>query len=233
MATASKLEHNLINEINLCSICLEQYKSPVILPCSHSFCQTCFAAHIKSSCVNLDPPLGFPCPLCRVFIPAPGRIGQYSIDLWPKTFPENKLLSSVIEDGLLYCKPCQRDEEEVIADSWCQDCSEALCHTCEKYHKKLRPTCNHVVVSVTDLSVSSKKPYQKSLDICEAHNGRKLELFCKNHFQPCCAVCVAQNHNNCYGLCQLEDADEFENLGGPKLKLCLQREVEKIRSTIE
>ncbi|XP_078315527.1 uncharacterized protein LOC111129747 [Crassostrea virginica] len=180
MATANKIEHNLINAVNLCSMCLEQYKSPVILPCSHSFCLTCLAAHIKSSCVNLDPPLGFPCPLCRVFIPAPGRIGQYSLDLRPKKFPENKLLSSVIEDGLLYCKPCQRDAE-VIADSWCQDCSEALCHTCEKYHKKLRPTCKHVVVSVTDLCVSSKKPYQQSLDICEAHYG---QLTSNEHLKP-------------------------------------------------
>ncbi|XP_022334009.1 uncharacterized protein LOC111130990 [Crassostrea virginica] len=231
MATASKIEHNLINEVNLCSICLEQYKLPVTLPCNHSFCQTCLAAHIKSSCVNLDPPLGFPCPLCRVFIPAPGRIGQYSLDLLPTKFPENKLLSSVIEKGLLYCKPCQRDEEEVKADSWCQDCSEALCHTCEKCHKKLRPTCKHVVVSVTDLSVSSKKPYQQSLDICEAHAGRKLELFCKKHFQPCCDVCVAQDHNSCSGFCQLEEVDD--KLATPKMEECLQREVEKFCSTIE
>ncbi|XP_078315524.1 uncharacterized protein LOC144619948 [Crassostrea virginica] len=146
-------------------------------------------------------------------------------------FPENKLLSSVIEKGLLYCKPCQRDEEEVKADSWCQDCSEALCHTCEKCHKKLRPTCHHVVVSVTDLSVSSKKPYQQSLDICEAHAGRKLELFCKKHFQPCCDVCVAQDHNRCSGFCQLEEVDE--KLAGPKMEECLQREVEKFCSTIE
>ncbi|XP_022330482.2 uncharacterized protein LOC111128869 [Crassostrea virginica] len=231
MATASKLEDKLINEVNLCSVCLEQYKLPVTLPCNHSFCQTCLAAHIKSSCVNLDPPLGFPCPLCRVFIPAPGRIGQYTLDLWPTTFPENKLLSSVIEKGSLYCKPCQRDEEEVVADSWCKDCSEALCHTCEKCHKKLRPTCHHVVVSVTDLSVSTKTPFSQSLEICEAHAGRKFELFCKKHFQPCCDVCVAQDHNSCSGFCQLEEVDE--KLAGPKMEECLQRKVEKFCSTIE
>ena len=231
MATASKIEDKLINEVNLCSVCLEQYKLPVILPCNHSFCQTCLEAHIKSSCVNLDPPLGFPCPLCRVFIPAPGRIGQYSLDLWPTKFPENKLLSSVIEKGLLHCKPCQRDEEEVIADSWCQDCSEALCHTCEKYHKKLRPTSHHVVVSVTDLSVSTKTPFSQSLEICEAHAGRKFELFCKKHFQPRCDVCVAQDHNSCSGFCQLEEVDE--NLAGPKMEEYLQRDVEKFCSTIE
>ena len=169
--------------------------------------------------------------MCRVFIPAPGRIGQYSLDLWPTKFPESKLLSSVIEKGSLYCKPCQRDEEEVIADSWCLDCSEALCNTCEKYHKKLQPTCHHVVVSVTDLSVSSKKPYQQSLEICEAHDDRKLELFCKKHFQPCCDVCVTQDHNSCSGFCQLEEVDE--NLAGPKMEECLESEVEKFCSTIE
>ena len=121
-----------MNEItNLCSICLEQYKLPVILSCSHSFCQSCLAAHIKSTCVNLDPPLGFPCPLCRVFIPAPGRIGQYSTDEWATKFPENKLLAvaSVSPESTISCKPCEDDGEEVTANSWFMDCSEALCDT--------------------------------------------------------------------------------------------------------
>ena len=144
-----------MNEVtNLCSICLEQYKLPVILPCSHSFCQTCLASHIKSSLlvfVNLDPPLGFPCPLCRVFIPAPGKIGQYSTDEWVTKFPENKLLVSIINDNLI-CKPCEEDGEEEKANSWCLDCSEALCERCEKYHTKPKPCRHHVIVSLTDRS---------------------------------------------------------------------------------
>ncbi|XP_022333201.2 uncharacterized protein LOC111130422 [Crassostrea virginica] len=218
-----------MNEVtNLCSICLEQYKLPVILPCSHSFCQTCLASHIKSSCVNLDPPLGFPCPLCRVFIPAPGKIGQYSTDEWVTKFPENKLLVSIINDNLI-CKPCEEDGEEEKANSWCLDCSEALCERCEKYHTKPKPCRHHVIVSLTDRSGTYKK--SQMLESCEIHDGRKLELFCKKHLQPCCSVCVAKEHNNCNSLCQIEDVDE--NIFGPEIVECLQREVGTFCSTMK
>ena len=217
---------------NLCSICLEQYKLPVILPCSHSFCQTCLAAHIKSSCVDLDPPLGFPCPLCRVFIPAPGRIGQYSTDEWATKFPENKLLAvaSVSPESTISCKPCEEDGEEVTANSWCIDCSEALCETCEKYHTKLRPSRHHVVVSLSDSLGTCKKP--ESLGNCETHDGRKLELFCENHLVPCCTICVTQEHRNCnHSLCQIEEV--HANLVGPQKLEVLQSEVEKFCATLE
>ena len=87
------------------------------------------------------------------------------------------------------------------------------------------------MVSVTDLFVSSKKPYRQSLEMCEAHADRKLELFCKKHFQPCCDVCVTQDHNRCSGFCQLEEVDE--RLVTPKMEECLQRKVEKFCLTIE
>ena len=204
-----------MNEVtNLCSICLEQYKLPVILSCSHSFCQTCLAAHIKSSCVYLDPPLGFPCPLCRVFIPAPGRIGQYSTDEWATKFPENKLLAaaSVSPESTISCKPCEEEGEEVTANSWCMDCSEVLCDTCEKYHTKPRPSRHHVVVSFSGSLGTCKKP--ESLENCETHNRRKLELFCKKHLVPCCTICVTKEYSYCNSLCQIEEV--HANFVGPQ-----------------
>uniref|UniRef100_A0A8W8I3U2 Tripartite motif-containing protein 56 n=1 Tax=Magallana gigas TaxID=29159 RepID=A0A8W8I3U2_MAGGI len=197
------MEQNLNDEVPLCSICLEQYKSPVSFHCSHSFCQTCLSTHIKSSCVDCDTPLGFPCPLCRVFIPAPGEINQYSVNEWATKFPENKFLTSVAGVRVILCKPCRGDGEEVIAQSWCKDCSEALCEECTKYHKKYRPCRKHVVLSLAEWSDISRIP--DTLEICETHDGRKFELFCRKHFIPCCSVCVTKDHNSCTNFCQLEE----------------------------
>uniref|UniRef100_A0A8W8IMV2 Tripartite motif-containing protein 56 n=3 Tax=Magallana gigas TaxID=29159 RepID=A0A8W8IMV2_MAGGI len=203
MATSETQERDFTPEVSLCSICLEQYKLPVSLHCAHSFCQTCLSTHIKSSCGDCDTPLGFPCPLCRVFIPAPGEIGQYSVDEWATKFPVNKFLTSVVGVPLILCKPCQEDGEELKANSWCKDCSEALCEECTKCHKKARPSRQHVVISITKWSGISQIP--DTLEICEAHGGRKFELFCKKHFLPCCSVCVTKEHSSCTSFCQLEE----------------------------
>lgn len=208
MATAGDEESSLTVDM-LCSICLGRYKQPVILPCSHSFCLTCLSTHIITSCEDCDPPLGFPCPLCRNFIPAPGKIVEYSVDQWAKLFPENKLLASiVVETKSIYCNPCQDDEEESKASSWCKDCSEALCDDCVKCHKKVRFTRNHVVVALT-AACSTSFHQSPVLDECEVHDGRKLELICKDHLFPCCSVCVIKEHEGCKKFCQLEDVDEI------------------------
>ncbi|XP_052698123.1 E3 ubiquitin-protein ligase Midline-1-like [Crassostrea angulata] len=212
MATASDEDSCLTTDVMLCSICLEQYKRPVSLPCSHSFCLTCLSTHIITSCVNCDQPLGFPCPLCRKFIPAPGKIKEYSVDQWAKLFPENKFLASVaVGTKSIYCQPCQEDEEESKASSWCRDCSEVLCDDCVKCHKKFRPTRNHVVVTFTECSANFPQPVD--LHKCAAHDDRKLELICKEHIVPCCSICVTKEHVGCKQFCQLEDVDE--NIVGP------------------
>uniref|UniRef100_A0A8W8I4Q2 Tripartite motif-containing protein 56 n=2 Tax=Magallana gigas TaxID=29159 RepID=A0A8W8I4Q2_MAGGI len=238
MATSKAQEEDLTAEV-VCSICLEQYKSPVSLQCSHSFCQTCLSTHIKSSCGDCDPPLGFPCPLCRVFIPAPGEIAQYSVDEWALKFPENKFLSSVTGVQFILCKPCQGDGEEVKANGWCKDCSEALCEECTKYHKKYRPCRKHVVLSLAEWSDISQIP--DTLEICETHDGRKFELFCRKHFIPCCSVCVTTDHNSCSNFCQLGkvcgnfiEPDKVKVLQSGIEKFCLKVEsiIEKEKANI-
>uniref|UniRef100_K1R1H7 Tripartite motif-containing protein 45 n=1 Tax=Magallana gigas TaxID=29159 RepID=K1R1H7_MAGGI len=229
MATSHVQEQNLTDEVSLCSICLERYKSPVSLHCSHSFCRTCLSTHIKSSCGDCDPPLGFPCPLCRVFIPAPGKIDQYSVDEWATKFPENKFLTSVAGVHVILCKPCQEDGEEMKAKSWCKDCSEALCEDCTKYHKKCRPSRQHIVISINEWSYISQIP--DNLEICETHGGRKFELFCKKHFLPCCSVCVTTDHNSCSNFCQLKEVGK-DFMESDKVKV-LQSGMESFRLNLE
>uniref|UniRef100_K1REC7 Tripartite motif-containing protein 56 n=1 Tax=Magallana gigas TaxID=29159 RepID=K1REC7_MAGGI len=229
MATSHIQEQNLTDEVSLCSICLEKYKSPVSLHCSHSFCRTCLSTHIKTSCGDCDPPLGFPCPLCRVFIPAPGEIDQYSVDEWATKFPVNKFLTSVAGVHVILCKPCQEDREEVKAKSWCKDCSEALCEDCTKYHKKCRPSRQHIVISITEWSDISHSP--DNLEICETHGGRKFELFCEKHFIPCCSVCVTKDHNSCSNFCQLKKVGK-DVIDSEKVKV-LQSGMENFRLKVE
>lgn len=43
----------------------------------------------------------------------------------------------------------------------------------------------------------SVTPRQKLTDKCTHHEGKILELFCADHDELCCSVCVAVGHRAC------------------------------------
>ncbi len=63
----SLLQHGKYLE---CSICLEFYKKPKVLPCMHTFCLSCLDEHIKKSSVD-GKKQQFHCPYCRELIKVP------------------------------------------------------------------------------------------------------------------------------------------------------------------
>lgn len=64
-----QIDRQLLN----CGICLERYKSPKVLPCLHTFCQTCLAEYIPAVCLsvchlsNLQTTVHFTCTRCSSF----------------------------------------------------------------------------------------------------------------------------------------------------------------------
>ena len=46
----------------------------------------------------------------------------------------------------LYCVPCQRDDENNEAFGYCQECTEHLCETCYKSHRKAKLNIGHVLL---------------------------------------------------------------------------------------
>lgn len=104
----SRFEDNLGN-VFLCSVCCEKFKSPRILPCGHSFCHSCIASAVNSSCEHKEAPVGFNCPLCREFIPCFGDKKE-----WVNHFFLNKTLKHVIDiSEKNLCGACEIENEEI------------------------------------------------------------------------------------------------------------------------
>ena len=97
-----------------------------------------------------------------------------------------------------------KDHENIEAIIYCQQCQIYMCKKCDNIHSKL---CQH------------HHPYNLDKDsediftgICKVQNHSvKLNYFCKNHNQLCCAECITKikdkengQHNDC-NICSIED----------------------------
>ena len=228
------------HDFTKCAICFEEFKSPKCLPCSHSFCQECLAAHITTSCESKKAPVGFCCPLCRDFIP----VENFMVDctVWVEQFPTNDKLgkvSKISEEN--FCEACYRDGDQIQAEKFCLSCKERLCNMCVKYHRRLLADA-HKVVTFDDIKYS---PVTVVLgNLCQKHKEKKIKYFCKTHSLPCCTTCAFTEHRKCADVETVAETaerfrveeygkltDNMENL--EKELMSIKEELEKNVSDIE
>ncbi|XP_048741625.1 E3 ubiquitin-protein ligase Midline-1-like [Ostrea edulis] len=194
---------NIVEDVSLCTICFEKLKLPRYLPCTHTFCHACLVSFIASCCKSKVAPLGFHCPLCREFIPCVGEQTR-----WVEQFPIDEMLMKFIEelDGEKLCEPCKLDNEENEATDFCSECNEAMCETCTKYHRKLVVSRDHRVCPLTKVKgIGARPDYSRN---CRQHRDRRIEMYCNDHEEPCCALCASTRHRKCDSVDTLETAAE-------------------------
>ena len=73
-------------DVVTCSLCLETFKEPKVLPCFHTFCFSCLKDYTESRNSNIE----FPCPLCKKNVKIPNK------DV--KTFPNNFLIQKMLDE---------------------------------------------------------------------------------------------------------------------------------------
>ncbi|XP_041346808.1 uncharacterized protein LOC121366418 [Gigantopelta aegis] len=115
MATASSTDDPIS-----CSLCLEVFTDPRVLPCGHTFCLTCLQNHIDAN--NTD--YTFVCPNCRDVVGIPDNTQPTSS--WASQFKRNLALLDAI--GLIkQIKICgdprattQQDPNRLVIESSCE-----------------------------------------------------------------------------------------------------------------
>ncbi|KAK3109022.1 hypothetical protein FSP39_021369 [Pinctada imbricata] len=138
------------------------------------------------------------------------------VEEWSTKLPTNHILVSLIDinetkSGQKRCTACERENETESAFSWCVNCSEALCNTCDRYHRKTKATKNHKLVSIDVLS-TGEGTNDVSLHyadvFCNEHTEEKLKAYCNDHSVVCCMTCVMLKHRKCDNVGSIEDAAE-------------------------
>jgi hypothetical protein len=137
--------NNMENTLS-CSICIDRFKTPKVLPCLHSFCEACLSSHIIQTAK-----LGvtqFLCPICRepTNNPKPGTpVANWSrhfltdhriidfMDSWDQVVSEQ--VSTLIW-------PCADHPANQLA-AFCEDHVDPCCIMCVAKGRHRR--CDHVI----------------------------------------------------------------------------------------
>ena len=103
------------------------------------------------------------------------------------------------------------DHRNIDAIIYCKKCEIYLCNKCEAHHTKLFKKHQTLILG--------KETEIYFTGYCKEENHYdKLEYFCKNHNQLCCAACIVKikgkgkgQHTDC-NICFIEDIkDEMKN----------------------
>lgn len=124
------------------------------------------------------------------------------------------------------CRPCERENEHHQALSWCSTCGEGLCKNCSKEHKKNRASSKHTVVLVESMSRLSETMISQ-WNRCETHSEKEITLYCRNHDQLCCTLCIPGFHRRCDDVLCIEDASKHCRQGSALSDL--QTRIENLR----
>lgn len=88
----TELEDDLESLLS-CPICMDDYRDPRMLPCQHSFCESCLTKYIKDTAkINNDTGIKtFRCPMCRC------KTKQRNNQDLESGFPMNKTIHELLE----------------------------------------------------------------------------------------------------------------------------------------
>ncbi|XP_058885712.1 tripartite motif-containing protein 3-like isoform X3 [Acipenser ruthenus] len=168
-SSSSPVVRQIDKQFLVCSICLDHYHNPKVLPCLHTFCEKCLQNYIPPQSLTLS------CPVCRQtsILPEKGVAAlqnNFFITNLMEVLQRDPECArpeacSVLESvsAAAAGKPlCCPNHEGKVMEFYCESCETAMCLECtEGEHRE------HVTVPLRDVLEQHKAALKNQLDaIC-------------------------------------------------------------------
>ncbi|XP_036072101.1 finTRIM family, member 67 isoform X1 [Oryzias melastigma] len=171
-----------------CSVCLDVLKSPVTIPCGHSYCHNCIQNYWDQ-----DDYLGvFACPQCRqTFNPRPALARNTMLADVVEKFKETRIRETSPPAGAercpagvddVECDVCTGRKNRAVRS--CLVCLASYCDVHVQPHYESAAFKKHKLVSAS-------KHLQET--ICPLHD-KLLEVYCRTDRRCICYLCLTDEH---------------------------------------
>ncbi|XP_071846127.1 uncharacterized protein [Apostichopus japonicus] len=195
MATWNPFIEDLTENFFKCSVCLDQFNEPKLLPCLHRYCNDCLRKVVQASHDGT-----IECPLCkqRCCIPKDGLDG-FKTDFHMKSVLEFiELRKSFEKKDLKQCVSCSKD---VVCSAYCFKCRDFLCDECYKVHISNKMFTYHQPSTLKLENMAAKNLTMEEIAAmtedsrCHFHKKEPAKLCCGTcQNEPVCLVCTHGKH---------------------------------------
>ena len=181
----------LSNQLS-CSVCLDEFQKPRVLPCLHVFCQPCLERLVGAQ----QDKLRATCPNCRKSTPLPegGVLGLPSAFYIQHLFEVREVLEKVCNPKKAQCEKCGEGEVQ----GFCRDCGLFICQNCLDTHSKWKELQVHEICSLDNIEKRASKMVtpRKVIAMCAKHTTEPIKIYCETCDQLICRDCTVKTHRD-------------------------------------
>ena len=174
-----------------CSLCLDNFKEPKLLPCFHVFCKSpCLEKLVAKDGQSLQ------CPTCRYLVPLPakgvsGLQSDFHID---HLFEIRDAFNKAAESTETICGSC----EDGKVTGYCRDCGQFVCDDCQTAHRRLTITRHHQIITLDEVRAKATNLIlpKTLVSYCPRHSENVLKIFCETCLVLICNDCTIRLHKD-------------------------------------
>ena len=194
MAELPKIAEEAVKKIDSkleCSICLDNFKQPKLLPCFHIFCKSLCLERLV---VQDREGKSLHCPTCRhlVHLPDNGVAGLQTDFHIDHLFEIRESLNKAKESQKTSCEKCKK----FPATGFCRDCRKFVCDKCTELHQMWEDFTDHKIVGMNEVLADATKllPTKKQVPRCKKHSSMELKIYCESCSELICSDCTVRLH---------------------------------------
>ena len=188
---AKEAMEKLSNQLS-CSVCLEEYRRPRVLPCLHVFCEGCLEKLVETQRDKMKAR----CPNCRKPAPLPeGGVSSLPSAFYIQhLFEVREALEKVGNPEKVRCDKCGEGEVQ----GFCRDCGLFICQQCLDMHRKWKELQSHEISSLDQVQETASKMVtpKRVTTLCTRHPTEAVKIYCDTCHELTCYGCAITTHRD-------------------------------------